>query len=114
MNTVAYILRFAIAAVTIVAVAEISKKSPRYGALLLSLPIVTIMAFAMSWYQHRDLIAISSLAKETVILVLLGLPFFLPFVVGPKVGLGFWGEMGVGILLASITVGLWLMFGPKI
>jgi len=72
------IVRVTIAAVTIVAVAEVSKKFPRYRALLLSLPIVTILAFVMSWYQHHPLPAISKLANETVVLVLLGLPFFVP------------------------------------
>jgi hypothetical protein len=60
------ILRVAVAAVIIVAVAELSKRFPRYGALLLSLPIISILAFVMSWFQHHDLPAISKLAKETI------------------------------------------------
>ncbi len=42
------ILRVVIAAVTIVAAAELSKRYPRYGALLLSLPLISMLAFAFS------------------------------------------------------------------
>src|SRR3954465_6531481 len=107
------LVRVAIAAVTIVAVAELSKRFPRYGALLLSLPIVTILAFVMSWYQHHDLPAISKLAKETVVLVLLGLPFFVPLIFSNQLGLSFWVSMVLGVTLASLTIGTWLVLGPS-
>jgi hypothetical protein len=105
-------LRVAIAAATIVAVAEFSKRYPRYGGLLLSLPIVSILAFTFGWFQHHDLPALAKLARETIILVLLGLPFFLPLAFASQLGLSFWNAMALGIILASATVGMWLMFGP--
>jgi hypothetical protein len=107
------IVRLAIAAATIVAVAELSKRFPRYGALLLSLPLVSILAFAMSWFQYHDLPAISKLAKEAVALVLLGLPFFLPLVFAESLGLGFWTSMLLGIVLAAVGIGAWIVFGPQ-
>jgi hypothetical protein len=79
MGIVWNVIRVAIVAVTVVAVAELSNRSPRYGAQLLSLPIVSILAFLASRLQHRDLPAVSRLARETQFLVPLGLPFFLPF-----------------------------------
>lgn len=39
------ILRAFLAAVVVVAVAEVSKRLPRLGALLLRLPVVSIIAF---------------------------------------------------------------------
>ncbi len=107
------IFRVAIAAVTIVAVAELSKRYPRYGALLLSLPIVSILAFAMSWHQHHDMVAISKLARETLILVPLGLPFFVPFAFANELGIGFWLAMALGNGLAAATIGAWFMLGPN-
>ena len=113
MGIVWNIARVAIAAVIIVAAAELSKRFPRYGALLLSLPIVTILAFVMSWFQYHDLPATSKLAKETVILVLLGLPFFLPLMYSSPLGLSFWASLVLGVALASLTIGAWLVFGPS-
>lgn len=106
------IARVILSAVIIVAVAELSKRYPRYGALLLSLPIISILAFLFGWFQHRDLPAISKLARDTLVLVPLGLPFFVPFALAPQLGLGFWSSMGAGILLASITIGAWMWLIP--
>ena len=111
MDYVWNVIRVAIAAAIIVAVAEISKRYPRYGALLLSLPLLSMLAFAFSWQQHRDLAAISKLAKETLILVPLGLPFFVPLACASQWGWSFWAAFAAGVVLASATIGAWLHFG---
>lgn len=102
------IVRVIIVSIMVVAVAEISKRYPRYGALLLSLPIVSILAFVASWFQYHDMSAVSRMARETLVLVPLGLLFFIPFAFASRLGLDFWSCMGVGILLASIGIGLWM------
>ncbi|MEX0642382.1 MAG: hypothetical protein WD468_06760 [Pirellulales bacterium] len=106
-------MRVIIAAATIVAVAELSKRFPRYGGLLLSLPLVSVLAFVFSWFQHRDLPTISKLAQETLILVVLGLPLFVPIAFADRLGLSFWPAMGLGILLAALSIGGWMGFGPS-
>ncbi|MEX0727574.1 MAG: DUF3147 family protein [Planctomycetaceae bacterium] len=102
-----------ISATIIVTVAEISQRFPRWGALLLTLPIVSILAFVMSWQRDRDLSSVARLARETLILVPLGLPFFVPLAFADKFGIGFWSAFGLGIILAAATIGLWFAFGPK-
>jgi hypothetical protein len=111
MNMLWNIVRVALAAAIIVAVAEVSKRYPRYGALLLSLPLMSLLAFAFSWQQHHDLPAISKLAKETLILVPLGLPFFVPLACAAQFGWSFWAAFAAGVVLASVTIGSWLLFG---
>ena len=105
------VIRVMLVAVIVVAVAELSKRNPRLGAVLLSLPIVSILAFVISWFQHRDLPAISRLARETLVLVPLSLPFFVPFAFASRLGLSFWMSMLIGIALATLTIGAWLLFG---
>jgi len=112
MGIVWSVARVGIVAVIVVAVAELSKRHPRYGALLLSLPLVSILAFLLSWFQHRDLPAISRLARETLVLVPLGLTFFLPFALAARAGLGFWSAFAAGVVLASLAIGGWLMVTP--
>ena len=107
------ITRVGVAAVIIVAVAELSKRFPRYGALLLSLPIVSILAFVVSWLQHHDLPAISRMARETLVLVPLGLPFFVPLALAPRLGLGFWPAFAAGVLLAAMAIGSWWYLAPS-
>jgi hypothetical protein len=105
--------RGVIAGLTIVGVTELSRRSPRLGALLLTLPLVSILAFVMSWTKDRDLTAVSRLARETLVLVPLGLPFFVPLAFAGRLGLGFWPAFWAGVLLASLTVGAWMWLGPQ-
>lgn len=102
-----------IAAAIITAVSEIANRYPRLGALLLTLPIVSILAFIFTWTGQRDLETVSRLARETLILVPLGLPFFLPLAFAPRLGLSFWAAFASGVLLAAVTIGLWFQFGPE-
>jgi hypothetical protein len=107
------ILRIVMPAAIIFAVSEVSRRSPRLAAILLTLPLVSILAFAASWSKDHDLKSLSQMAKETLILVPLGLPFFLPLAFADRFGLSFWGAMLAGLILASITIGAWLAYGPK-
>lgn len=106
-------IRVVLVAITVVAVAELSKRYPRYGALLLSLPLVSILAFLLSWFQFRDLSTISRLSRETLVLVPLGLPFFVPFVFADRLGLTFWTALLAGVLLSSLTISCWMILGPR-
>jgi hypothetical protein len=101
--------RVALTAVIVVAVAELSKRFPRAGALLLSLPLVSILAFIAAWQQHRDLPAISRMARETLVLVPLTLPFFVPLAYAERLGLGFWAAFAVGIGCTSLALTVWLL-----
>jgi hypothetical protein len=106
------IVRVLLVSAIIIAVAELSKRYPRTGALLLSLPAVSILAILVAWYQHHDLPAISRLSRETLVLVPLGLPFFVPLAFAQRLGLGFCSALVAGLVLASVTIGVWLAFGP--
>jgi hypothetical protein len=88
----------------------VSAKFPRAGALLLSLPLVSILAILLSWQQHHQLKPLSVLARDTLILVPLGLPFFVPLAIAPRVGLGFWTAIVIGLALASASIGAYLKF----
>jgi len=82
------LLRVIIPLLTILAVSQVSHKSPRLGALLLTLPLVSILAFGAVWSRDHDLKSLSQMARETLILVPLGLPFFVPLAYSERLGLG--------------------------
>ena len=105
-------VRVVLVAITVVAVAELSKRYPRYAAILLSLPLISILAFLLSWFQYRDLPAIARLSRETLILVPLGLPFFIPFVFAARLGLNFWSAFLAGVALSALAIGSWVWLAP--
>ena len=107
------LLRGLIAGAVVVGVSELAKRSPRLGALLLTLPIISIVAFISTWRKNHDLANLSQLSRETLILVPLGLPFFVPLAFAEQWGLGFWSAFTLGLLLASVTIGLWMWLGPS-
>lgn len=108
-----FVVRTALAAIIIGVVSEIAHRSPRAGAVLLTLPIISIMAFMMTWFRDHDLKNLSQLARETLVLVPLGLPFFVPLAFAEQLGLRFWSALGAGLVLATLTIGGWLMYGPS-
>jgi hypothetical protein len=106
------IIKALVAGAIVVAVSQISARYPRAGALLLTLPIVSIIALVATWLNGRDAAVIARLSKETLVLVPLGLPLFIPLAMADR--LGFWVALTAGILLASATIGLCLRFGPTL
>jgi hypothetical protein len=106
-------IKAGIAAAVVVLVSEVSNRHPRVGALLLTLPIVSILAFVFTWQSHRDLDAISRLARETLVLVPLGLPFFVPLAFATRLGLSFWSAFVSGVLLAIATIGTWILINGR-
>ena len=104
--------RAIIAGLIVAGVSELANRLPRLGALLLTLPIVSIIAFSAVWQKEQDLAVVSKLARETLILVPLGLPFFIPMAFAERIGIGYWTAFGLGIFIASITIGLWFFLGP--
>ena len=107
------ITRGLIAGLVVVSVSLLSNRSPRLGGFLLTLPLVSILSFISAWSQDHDSSRVERLARETLVLVPLGLPFFVPLAFAQRLGLGFWSAFGSGLVLASVTVGLWLWLGPR-
>ena len=108
------LFRFVVAGTVVVAVTELAQRFPRIGALVLTLPVVSIVAFISVWIHIGNLGRVSALARETLILVPLGLPFFVPFAFAERLGLGFWSAFVVGLALACGTIGGWLWLGKAI
>ncbi len=106
-------VRWIIASIILAVVTQVAQSNPRLGAFVLSLPILSIIAIVLQWQQNQDLATTSKLARETLILVPLGLPFFVPLAFAERTGLGFYPALGLGLLLASFTVGVWLWLAPR-
>lgn len=102
------IVRVLLMATIIVTVSQVSARFPRAGALIMSLPIVSILAILLSWQQHHELKSLSLLARDTLILVPLGLPLFIPLAFAPRLGLGFWTAILLGLVLSSAAIGTYL------
>ena len=108
------LFRGVVAGAVVAAVSAVAGRSPKLGGFLLTLPIVSIVAFVATWRANSDVASVSRLARQTLVLVPLGLPFFVPLAFAQRLGLSFWPAFLAGSALASATVGLWLWLGPDI
>jgi hypothetical protein len=66
-----------VSGVIIAIASEIAKRSPDLGALILSLPLISILAFIWLWRDTGDHEGIAALAQSTFWFVLPTLPMFL-------------------------------------
>ncbi len=102
-----YVFKIAITALLIVAIAEISKRSSFIGALLASVPLVSVLAMVWLYVDTRDSDKVAALASSVFWLVLPSLALFIALPLMLKQGYNFYLSMGLSILL---TIGCyWLM-----
>jgi hypothetical protein len=107
-------LKAALSGVIIAAVSEIARRSPGFGALVASLPLVSILGMLWLWRDTRDAERLAAHAEATFWFVLPSLPMFLAVPAMLRRGTPFLGALGAGCLL---TIGLYLVMtwaGPKI
>jgi hypothetical protein len=100
-----YLLAKAVISGALIAItSEVAKRSPAFGALIISLPLTSLLAFVWLWRDTGDRAAIASLSQSTFWFVLPSLPMFIVLPVLLKAGFGFWAALG---LSSAMTVGLY-------
>ena len=97
------VTKYAVTAFVIVLVSEIAKRSDRLGALVASLPLVTIMVMIWLYLENQGTPKIANHAYYTFWYVLPTLPMFLlmPWLLNR--GTGFWPALGWCVLLTVVA-----------
>ena len=108
------ILKAALSGVIIAAISEIARKSPGFGALVASLPLISILGMIWLWRDTRDTVRMASHVEATFWYVLPSLPMFLVIPALLRRGVGFWPALAAGCVL---TIGLYfamMALGPRL
>lgn len=103
-----------ISGVVIAIVSEVAKRSPGLGALIASLPLISILGMIWLWRDTADAPRMAAHAEATFWFVLPSLPMFLLVPALLRKGVAFWPALAAGCLL---TVGLYLAMvwaGPRL
>ena len=103
-----------ISGVIITAASEAAKRSPTYGALLVSLPLMSILAIIWLWRDTGDNERIAALSERTFWLVLPTLPMFLVLPTLLRNGFAFWTALAASCALTVTLylIAVWLL--PKL
>lgn len=107
------ILKAAISGLIVAAVSEIAKRWPGFGALVASLPLVSILGMLWLWHDKPDTENMANHVQATFWYVLPSLPMFLLIPVLLRRGIGFYPSLVSGCVL---TVALYLamtLAGPR-
>ena len=107
------LVKAAISGVIIALVSEIAKRQPGFGALVASLPLISILGMLWLWRDTHDTTRMATHVEATFWYVLPSLPMFLIVPALLRRGVNFWIALGVG---CAVTIGLYLgmtMIGPR-
>lgn len=104
-----YLVKILISALLIVVIAEISKRSSMVGALLASVPLISVLAMIWLYIDTRDGDKVAALASSVFWLVLPSLALFIALPLLLRQGFNFYLSMGVSILLTIACY--WAMIG---
>lgn len=103
----AYLLLKALLSGAIVAAAsEVARRWPGVGGLIVSLPLVSLLAFLWLWRDTGDPERIAALSLSAFWFFLPSMPLFLVLPWLLRSGYGFWVALG---LSAALTVALYLL-----
>lgn len=107
-----------ITSLIIVVISEISKRSSLIGALLASLPLVSVLAMVWLYIDTKDVTKVSELASSVFWLVLPSLAFFISLPLLLKRGLDFYLSMGLSMLVTAgcyfLLIRILLHFGIQL
>lgn len=100
--------------IIIAAVSEIAKRYPGLGALVASLPLISVLGMIWLWRDTGDPVRMAAHAEATFWFVLPSLPMFLVIPAMLRHGVSFWTALLAGCL---VTITLYLMMtwiGPRL
>lgn len=100
------IIKIIITSLLIVAISELSKRSSLLGALLASLPIISVLAMLWLYIDTKDVAKVSDLAASVFWLVIPSLIFFISLPILLRKGLNFYLSMGLSM---SVTAGCYFL-----
>ena len=107
-------VRALLSGIIIAAVSEIAKRQPTIGALIASLPLISVMGMIWLWQQKPDAENMAVHSSATFWYVLPSLPMFLLIPALLRHGTPFWAALIAG---CALTVALYLgmmWIGPRV
>lgn len=107
-------LKAAISGVLIAAASTLAKRYPGFGALIASLPLVSVLGMIWLWKDKPDAETMAAHAGATFWYVLPSLPMFLLIPLLLRHGVGFWPALGAGCGLTIALYAAMTWLGPRL
>jgi hypothetical protein len=108
-----FAFKAALSGLIVATVATVAKRYPGFGALIASLPLVSVLGMIWLWHDKPDAANMAAHAQATFWFVLPSLPMFLLIPVILRAGVPFWVSLLAG---CALTIALYLAMtwiGPR-
>jgi hypothetical protein len=108
------LIKFGLTALVVFAASEVAKRNLVLGAVIGSLPLVSILAVTWLWRDTGDSTRVADYLSATLWLVLASLPLF---VITPgllRTGWSFWPALGIGALASVAAYGVTFLVLNKV
>ena len=100
--------------IMIAAVSAVAKRYPGFGALIASLPLVSVLGMVWLWHDRPDTQNMAAHANATFWFVLPSLPMFLLIPALLRQGMSFWLALVIGCLLTILLYLAMVWLAPRI
>lgn len=97
-----YVAKIAITTLLIVLISEIAKRSSFWGAVLASIPLISVLAMIWLYVDTKDIAKISALSTSVFWLVLPSLVLFIILPLLLKHGLHFYLSLSVSLIVTVV------------
>lgn len=101
-----FFVKAALSGVIVAAVSEIARRSPGFGALIASLPLISVLGMIWLWRDTHDPVRMADHVHATLWYVLPSLPTFALMPVLIRHGVGFWYALAAG---CALTMALYVV-----
>ena len=108
------VIKAALSGVIIAIVSEVAKRYPGFGALIASLPLVSLLGMIWLWRDKPDVPNMAAHVEATFWFVLPSLPMFLLMPWMLRHGIAFWPTVLAGCALTILLYLAMIWIGPRI
>ncbi|WP_294196995.1 DUF3147 family protein [uncultured Sphingomonas sp.] len=110
---VPFVLKAVISGLLIAVASTLARRYPGLGALVASLPLVSVLGMIWLWHDRPDAANMAAHAGATFWYVLPSLPMFLLIPALLRHGIGFWPALGAGCGVTMVLYALVTWLGPR-
>ncbi|MDB5668142.1 MAG: hypothetical protein JWL74_1092 [Alphaproteobacteria bacterium] len=103
----------ALSGILIAAASEVARRWPGWGALIVSLPLVSILAMVWLWRDTNDPVRMAAHVEATFWFVIPSLPMFLLIPAMLRQGYSFWVSLAAGCILTIVLYLGMTWLGPR-
>lgn len=108
------VLKVALTGILIAVISEVARKSPGFGALIASLPLVSLFGAVWLWRDRPDTANMAHHLEATFRYVLPSMPMFLVVPALLRHGWSFWTALLAGCVLTVVLYFAMIAIGPRL